>query len=271
MKKTWLLLTSLAMATWAAFAQEWVAPQTKTIENENTITMQQDSTSKDVADTLNRFDVKWSDWESVKTSKDEWNEKGSRIQVHGSARLWSNVTPLLGSVLSDKPAVRLTIDASDPKSGIWASVIRFDDFDKSMDNPASQLTMLDLYCQKQFWKFSITWVWEYVNIDKIAESDSFTPIVWCTYDAWKWWTIDTWFCHTFQKWTDENDLRIWVTKVFNEAFSLAAQTFIKHNWNLNTSLRVQANVTLENGFWAQLDLIAKDWKITPTVWVMYKF
>lgn len=268
--KKWLLLGLSMAAAWVAFPQEWVLTETKTLEKENMITIQQDSTSKEVANTLNLFDATWFDWES-ETLKDAWNEKKSRVEFHWSARLWSNVTPLLWSLLSDKPALRLTIDASDSKSGIWASVIRFDDFNKNMDDPASQLTMVDLYCQKQFWKFSVTWVWEYVNIDKMPGADSFTPIILCTYDAWKWLTIDACYCHTFQKWTDVEDFRIWATKTFNETFSLAAQAFYKYDWNHKFSGRVQANVNLKNGLWAQLSFTAKDWKITPTAWVMYKF
>lgn len=262
------LLTSLAVLWALASAPEASAQEIRTEgpeEVKKEIVMQQDSTSKEVADTLNLSDV------AREAIKDRWNEKKPRIEFHWSARFWSNVTPLLWSVLSDKPALRLTIDVSDSKSGIWASVIRFDDFNKSMETPASQLTMVDLYYQKQFWKFSITWVGEYVNIDKMPGADSFTPIVLCTYDAWKWVTIDACYCHTFQKWTDVEDLRIWVTKTFNEAFSLAAQAFYKYDWSHKFSGRVQANVNLKNGFWAQLNFTAKDWKIIPTAWIMYKF
>ena len=67
------------------------------------------------------------------------------------------------------------------------------------------------------------------------------------------------------------DFGIWATKTFNETFSLAAQAFYKYDWNHKFSGRVQANVNLKNGLWAQLSFTAKDWKITPTAWVMYKF
>ena len=199
-----------------------------------------------------------------------WQKEKSNLEVHGSVWAWSNVTPLLWSVLGDKPALRLTIDVSDPKTWIWASLIRFDDFNKSMDNPASQLTMIDIYKTIKWKNFSITWVWEYVNIDKIPGADSFTPIVWCTYDAWKWWTLDTWACHTFQKWKDVDDFRIWATKALNQTLSLATQAFYKYDWNHKFSWRFQAIFNLRKGVWFQMEFTAKDGKIIPTGWLIFK-
>ena len=239
----WACALSLALILpWKASAQEQISPETNidSIESVTSIPTQ----------VLDEF----------------WEKEKSNLEVHGSVRAWSNVTPLLWSVLSDTPAFRFTIDISDPKTGLWASVIRFDDFNKSMDNPASQLTMVDLYWHKKFWKVSFTWVWEYANIDKIPWSDSFTPIIWATYDAWKWWTFDTWACYTIQKGEDVAAFRAWVVKKINDAFSLAAQVI--HNnglsWHFQAKLKITNKLSMEIGWIAD-----KNWKITPTAWVLF--
>lgn len=209
-------------------------------------------------------------WEWEAQTK-EWKEKEKKLEIHGTIRWGSDVTPLLWSVLSDNPALMLTIDASNPQTWLWVSVIRADDFDKSMENPAWQATLVDLYRQKKFGNFTITWVWEYAGIDKLPGADSFTPIVWCTYDAWKWWVIDARAWHTFQEWEDIDVVRLWVTKQLNEGLSLAAQWFYRSDLSRKFYGRVQANVILGKWFWAQLSLIAQEWKLTPTAWVLYKF
>jgi len=212
----------------------------------------------------------WQDkWK--KESVEQWKEKKSPIEIHWSVRWGSDVTPLFWSVLSDRPALILTLDVSNPKTWLWASVIRADDFSKSMDNPASQVTLVDLYWQKKFWKVWVTAVWEFASIDKLPWAENITPLVWVTYDAWLWWTFDAWAWHTFQKWEDEDMIRLWVTKKLDETFSLAAQVFINSGLSKKVSGRVQANVTLGKWFWAQLSFIAKDGKITPTAWVIFKF
>lgn len=205
-------------------------------------------------------------WKDMKWEKWWW-----KIDVHGTLRWWSDVTPLLWSVLSDKPALMLSIDVSHPKTGLWATLIRLDDFDKSMDSPASQVTILDMYWQKQIWKASVMLDGEYMTIDKLSGADSFTPIVWCTYDAWKWWTLDTWAWHCFQKWDDVDVVRLWITKKLDECLSLAAQGFYSSDLSKKFYGRVQADVKLWGWFGVQLSFIAKEWKITPTAWVLYKF
>lgn len=196
----------------------------------------------------------------------------SNLKINGWVYLWSNRTPLLSTPLGDKPAFRFTIDISDSKTWLWASVIRFDDFDKSMDNPASQLTMIDLYKTIKPWKeISITFLWEYVNIDKMPWADSFTPIVWCNYNARKWWSFDTRACHTFQKWKDVEDFRIWVTKILNKTLSLATQAFYKYDWSHKLSWRFQAIFNLGNWLWFQMEFTARDNKITPSGWLFFKY
>ena len=197
--------------------------------------------------------------------------KKPAIDVHGMVRWGSDVTPLLWSVLSDKAALILSIDASNPQTGLWLSITRADDFDKSMDNPASQVTIFDFYWLKQIWKASVMVDWEYTTIDKLPGSDSFTPIAWCTYDAWKWWNLDIWAWHTFQKWEDGDVVRLWVAKKLNECLSLAAQGFYSSDLSKKFYGRVQADVKLGKWFGVQLSFIAKEWKITPTAWVIYKF
>lgn len=197
--------------------------------------------------------------------------KKPKIDVHGMIRWGSDVTPLLWTKLSNEPAIILSIDVSNPQTWLWATLIRADDFNKSMDNPASQATIMDLYWQKQFWNASIMVDWEYVSLDKLPGSDSFTPIVWCTYDVWKWWNLDAWACHTFQKWDDVDIIRLWVTKNLDKGLSLAAQAFYSSNLSKKFYGRVQANVKLGGWLWVQLSFIAKNWEITPTAWIQYNF
>ena len=217
------------------------------------------------------------DWDDVDEGEEDWDEgkwekkEKSNISVHGTVRWGSDVTPLLWSVLSDKPALMLSIDVSHSKTWLWTTLIRLDDFDKSMDSPASQVTILDMYWQKQIWKASVILDWEYMTIDKLSGADSFTPIVWCTYDAWKWWTLDTWAWHCFQKWDDVDVVRLWIAKKLDECLSLAAQGFYSSDLSKKFYGRVQADVKLWGWFGVQLSFIAKEWKITPTAWVLYKF
>ena len=243
-----LLTTLWVVWTLASVSAQEINAQV-TNEMPKTIIIQQDSTNNNVINALNRNDATWVGWKS-ETLKDEWNEK-NRFELHGSARWWSNWTPLLSSKLGDGPSLRLNIDASNPTLGIWASATIFSDFDKNV-------VMLDWYYQKEIWDFSITWVLEYVNVDKIPESSSITPIVLCNYNIWKWMTIDACYCHTFQKWIDEDDVRIWFTKAFNKSFSLATQLFYKYNWVHKLSERVQAKIKLTDHisiemFWVRVD------------------
>lgn len=75
------------------------------------------------------WDEAW-EWE---TQTKEWKGKEKKLEIHGMIRWGSDVTPLLWSVLSDNPALMLTIDASNPQTWLWVSVIRANDFDKSME------------------------------------------------------------------------------------------------------------------------------------------
>jgi len=213
----------------------------------------------------------WDDPEEWETDAEKTKEKKSKLEFHGQVWAGSDVTPLLWSVLSDRPALILTLDVSNPQTWLWASVIRADDFSKSMENPASQVTLVDLYWQKKFWKVWVTAVWEYASIDKLPWAESITPLVWVTYDAWKWWIFDAWVWHTFQKWEDVDMLRIWVTKKLDEAFSVAAQVFYNSELAKKVYIRVQADVSFGKWFGAQLSFIYKEGKLTPTMWVVYGF
>ena len=193
------------------------------------------------------------------------------IDVHWMLRWWSNVTPMLGSVLSNKPSLMISVSATHPQTWLWACITRMDDFDKSLESPASQLTMFDIYWAKTLWKTSFNLFWEYATIDKSTESNSFTPIAGLTYDAWQWWTLDSRFCHTFQKWEDSDIIRVWLTKKLNKSLDLAMQWFYRSDLAKKFYGRVIVNVDLGKWFGVQLSCIAKDWKLTPTTWVMFKF
>ena len=280
-----------ALAAWILFmfAKEGFAQDVKVYDPVQTGTETAYQTPDDMSDSTISFSdvVSLSDMESDTTVVDSlgwWDEpeeweapveesqkQKSKIEIHGSVRWGSEVTPLLWSVLSDRPALILTLDVSNPQTWLWASVIRADDFSKSMENPASQVTLVDLYWQKKFWKVWVTAVWEYASIDKLPWAESITPLVWVTYDAWKWWIFDAWVWHTFQKWEDVDMLRIWVTKKLDEAFSVAAQVFYNSELAKKVYIRVQADVSFGKWFGAQLSFIYKEGKLTPTMWVVYGF
>ena len=263
----------------------WIEPKPKLWEDDDTIDLwplarwtpvkAPDKWLRELDEDQKEPEVTGPKWDEIKIPKEIASEglkkEKSKISVHGMVRWWSDVTPLLWSVLSDKPALMLSIDVSHPKTWLWTTLIRLDDFDKSMDSPASQVTILDMYWQKQIWKASVMLDGEYMTIDKLSGADSFTPIVWCTYDAWKWWTLDTWAWHCFQKWDDVDVVRLWITKKLDECLSLAAQGFYSSDLSKKFYGRVQADVKLWGWFGVQLSFIAKEWEITPTAWVLYKF
>ena len=74
------LLLGLGLAAWVAgFAQEWVAPETKMVEKEDEakkeIVMQQDSTRKEVANTISRYDAAWLEWVWIEPDPEWWDSK----------------------------------------------------------------------------------------------------------------------------------------------------------------------------------------------------
>jgi len=208
-------------------------------------------------------------WQEVVTQETSENNKELPIELHGSIWGWSNVTPLLWSELSKTPAVRMTINITNPKTWLSIDITRFDDFNASKEKNASQLNMADIYKQFELWNRTITPLLEYTYADKIEGSHGLTPILWLSYDAWKWWIFDARGCYTFQKWDNEAAFRVWVTKILNECTSLAIQA-IYNGWKL--TWRAQAKILFWNGFSAELSFIGDTtWKVTPTIWAMYKF
>jgi len=213
---------------------------------------------------------KVADWYAQEVVAQEWNDNNKElpIEVHGSIRAWSNVTPLLWSVLSDTPAVRITIDASNPEKWYWISYIRFDDFNKSKNYLASQYDMVDLYKKIKQWKVSITWVLEYGHADKIKDSHSLTLIWGLDYDAWNLWDIDAWGCYTIQNGKNVAAFRAWFTKTINDACSIAAHVILNDK---TLSWRAQVVVKLWNWFEVESGCIVSGWEVTRTGWLHYGF
>ena len=80
------------------------------IDSDTTITLEDGKKFPGIEpDPLEWETTQWDEWQETWT--DEWKEKEKKLEVHGTIRWGSDVTPLLWSVLSDRPALMLTVDA----------------------------------------------------------------------------------------------------------------------------------------------------------------
>ena len=80
------------------------------IDSDTTITLEDGKKFPGIEpDPLEWETTQWDEWQETWT--DEWKEKEEKLEVHGTIRWGSDVTPLLWSVLSDRPALMLTVDA----------------------------------------------------------------------------------------------------------------------------------------------------------------
>jgi len=209
------------------------------------------------------LDVGWDQW---------WEKAWSRIWVHGFVQVWTSVVPDFAGIFSDKVSWMIGIDAKDSKTWLWLTVIRLDDFHSDSEFPLSRASVLVPY-----WSISAkdgkrsAWASvEFSFIDQMPESVWVTPVVVWTYSK-SGWTFEWKYFHDIREWEDMDAFRLWITKKIWDILSLTAQGRCKSDYEGKFYERVIADVDLWDGLWAQLSCIVKDWKLTPTMWVVYKF
>jgi hypothetical protein len=181
------------------------------------------------------------------------------------------VIPDYADVASENPAILLVADISHKKTWLWVSAVRITDFNDSPENPISKVTVINPHWDKKFGKAFVSANSEIAFIDKLPEWNWVTAKVLWSYDAWKWWNFEWTYFHGFNKWPDSDSFRLWITKKINDALNLTAQWWYKSDYDKKVFGRVIVDVNLWNGFWAQMSCIARDWKLTPTMWVVYNF
>lgn len=210
------------------------------------------------------------DWwdESVETQKHE-----SGIKLHGCVQAWTSVVPDIAEVCSDKLTMVVCADVSHPKTWLWFTVVRMDDFVSDSEYLASRATVLNPHWTRSLLKgkASISLEWKYTIIDHLPEAGGFAPDILWSYRFGKWWTFEWMYSHSFKKWSDSDFVRLWITKKINDALSLTAQWWYKSDYKWKFYGRIIADISLWCWLWIQLSCIAKDWKLTPTAWVLYKF
>lgn len=201
-----------------------------------------------------------------------WEKKWSRIWVHGFVQVWTSVVPDFAGIFSDKVSWMIGIDAKDPKTWLWLTVIRLDDFYTDPEYPLSRASVVVPYrtITSKDGKRSLWTSVEFSFVDQMPGDVGVMPVVVWTYsDGWR--TIEWKYFHDIRKWEDMDAFRLWITKKIWDILSLTVQWWYKSDYAEKFYGRVIADVNLWGGFWAQLSCIAKDWKLTPTAWVMYKF
>lgn len=200
-------------------------------------------------------------------------KKESQIWVGWFIQVWTSIVPDFASILSDKPSLMVCVDASHKKTWLWMSFIRLDDFHKDPSYPASKASVFVPYRSKTF-KDGKRKAWASVEctfIDQQPGWEEFMPVIVWGYDSKTGWSIEWKYFHGFRKWIDTDALRLWITKKIWDALSLTAQWWYQSDYDEKYFGRVIADVDLWDGFWVQVSWVLKDWKITPTAWVIYKF
>ena len=208
--------------------------------------------------------------EPRKESDPEWE---SRIWVHGFVQVWTSVVPDFAGIFSDKTSAMIGIDAKDSKTWLWLTVIRLDDFHTDPEYPLSRASVVVPYwtISSKDGKRSAWASVEFSFIDQMPETVGVMPVVVWTYSQGGW-TFEWKYFHDIVKWWKDMDaFRLWITKKIWDMLSLTAQWWYKSDYKGKVFWRVIADVDLWWGFWAQLSCIARDWKLTPTMGVFYKF
>ena len=213
------------------------------------------------------------DKEEPKTPEwdDVWEKESSWIAIHGMVQVWKIAIPDYADIASENAAALVCVDASHEKTWLWVSVVRLDDFSKDPANPVSQVTVINPHWDKSFGKVWVSVNSEFAFIDKMPEWNGVTAKVVWTYDAWKGWNFEWAYLHGFNKWPDSDAFRLWIAKKINEAWGLTVQWWYKSDYDRMFFGRIIMDVNLWNGFGLQLSCISKNWTLTPTMWVIYKF
>ena len=255
--RSWREVTQL----WEDVAKSWteVKQQKDTISLEDAIEMMKDEETYVVE--------KGGPWIEPGPDWEPW------ILTHWFVQAWSSVVPDFAEICSDKPALMIGIDATHEKTWLWVTVIRLDDFHKDPKYPVSRATVVSPHRWKSFVDGRVT-VWvegEVVFIDALPDAVWVTAKVVWSYSIWDGWTLDWMYAHSFEKWGGSDWVRLWISKKIDDALRVTAQWWYKTDYEGKFFGRVIADVDLWGWFWAQLSCIAKDWKLTPTAWIIYSF
>lgn len=199
-------------------------------------------------------------------------EKEGGIKVHGFVQVWTSVVPDFAGIFSDKVSGMVAIDAKHQKTWLWLTVIRLDDFHTDPEYPLSRASVVvpSWTIQSKDGKRTAWASVEFSFIDQMPGTVWYTPVVVGTYSA-DGWTFEWKYFHDIREWEDMDAVRLWITKKIGDILSLTAQWWYKSDYEGKVFWRVIADVDLWDGFWAQLSCIVRDWKLTPTMWVMYRF
>ena len=308
MKKELLLGLGLAAGV-AGFAQEWVAPETKMMEKgdeaKKEIVMHQDSTRKQVADTISRYDVTWWEWIWIEPDPVDWWEwswiepdpelnpewwedwewkawdegqqepiKKSRISTHWMVWVWTGISGDFWEITSDEATLTAVLDVTDQNTWFWVMAIRLDDFNSDPEHPVSKVTVLSPHWKKKFWEDWKFWINVELKKTFFDNNPSFNwiyPDVVLSYSADWWRTFEWMYAHRFMNWPDSDAFRLSISKRINDVLNLTWQFRYETWYDRNFYGRVTADVDLWNGFLAQISWIAKYWKITPTICIIRRF
>ena len=209
----------------------------------------------------------------------EWEDKTletkkPRIETHGFIQVWTSVVPDFASIFSDKASMLMCVDATETHSWLWISLIRLDDFSSDPAYPISRASVIVPHRSKSLWEGGKWIVWASVEctfIDKMPGNIEIMPVVFWSYSTDSGWSFEWKYFHIFQKWEDMKSFRLWISKKISDALKLTAQWWYKSDYDKHFFGRIIVDVDLWHWLWAQLSCIAKDWKITPTAWVVYQF
>lgn len=286
----WKVLPTAALI-WALLwsPSEWLAQNVDSstegakIEAVTAPTIKIDSaTTVDLASVMEEMEEIWEEDQDSGPSiepdpeeESEWAESlkdKKRAKVHGSIQGWSSVVPDYADVCSDKASMTVCLDVTDSETWLWITAIRMDDFHTDPEHPFSQASVLTWHWGKAFadGKISVWVAWQYLFVDRLPLADGFTGKVVGAYKMDGWWTFEGTYFHAFSEWPDVDAFRLWISKKISDALRITAQWRYKSDYD-GLFGRIIVDVDMWHGLWAQMSCIAKDGKLTPTVWVMYTF
>lgn len=219
--------------------------------------------------------IEWEtvEWDGSTTWVDETEQPDGKwwIAVHWMLYGWTWVAWDFAEVCSDRWTLIAVVDMSHPKTWLGFTGIRLDDFHNDPDQPASRATVLNLHWNKKFWRFWLWVEWKYTFIDHLPQANWFSPDVVLSYTTDNWRSFEWVYAHKFKDWPDSDAFRLSIAKKVNDALKITWQWWYETGYQWHFYGRVLVDVNLWNGFWAQLTCIFKNWKITPTAWVIYQF
>ena len=262
-----LVAAALAWALSLWSPSEWLAQNTSTVQDGASVTEVtkpwteiEDERIIDLEEAIQWIEVNW------------WNEgKEPRIWVHGFIQVWTSVVPDFAGIFSDKVSMLMCVSAIDQHSWLWVSFIRLDDFHTNPEYPVSRASVIVPSRNKSFGKWSVWASVECTFVDQLPWNMEIMPVIVWSYSTDNGWAFEWKYFHGFQKWPDMNSFRLWISKKIGDALTLTAQWWYKSDYDKRFFGRIIVDVDLWNWLWAQVSCIAKNWGLTPTAWVLYKF